>query len=173
MVGLYTSGNMTDNQEQGIDGATISVISSALPPALALRPNIVLLHAGTNDMNLNLNVSSAPARLNSLIDRILTGCPDASVLVAKIIHSPNATTNARIWPYDNAVGEMVANRTRAGEHVLLVDMQNALPANQYNDTLHPNDEGYKTMAGLWYRGIEMVTEAGWIGRPVNVDDGTN
>jgi lysophospholipase L1-like esterase len=69
MVGLYTSGNMTDNQEQGIDGATISNISSALPPASSVRPNVVLLHAGTNDMNLDLKVSSAPARLSSLIDQ--------------------------------------------------------------------------------------------------------
>ncbi|KAK3616372.1 hypothetical protein LTR56_025995 [Elasticomyces elasticus] len=46
-VGTLTSGT-DDNQEQGIDGATIAQIQAAVAPALALRPNVVLLHAGTN-----------------------------------------------------------------------------------------------------------------------------
>jgi lysophospholipase L1-like esterase len=91
-------------------------------------------------------------------------------VVAKIITfpNPNTTTNARIVPYNEAVGAMVENQTRAGEHVLIVDMQNALPPNQYNDTLHPNDDGYKAMAGLWYGGTAWANEASWIRKPVNV-----
>lgn len=172
MVGDFTSGK-GDDQEQGIDGATISNISSALPAALPLRPNIVLLHAGTNDMTLDLNVSSAPARLSCLIDEIFGGCPDAAVLVAKIIASQDNTTDARIAPYNEAVGEMVESRKMAGEHVQIVDMQNALSPAEYNDTLHPNDQGYATMAKLWYEGIVEVDDAGWVGLPVNVENQTN
>jgi lysophospholipase L1-like esterase len=142
---------MVDNQEQVIDGATISNISSALPAALPLRQNIVLLHAGTYDMSIKLNVSSAPARVSSLIDRIFGGCPDAVVLVAKTMASPLNTTDSRIGPYNGVVGRMVEMRKMVGEHAQIVDMQNALLPDQYNDTLHPNDEGYKTMARLWYR----------------------
>lgn len=50
MVGHYTSGNMADPEEQGIDGATIQQVIDNVRSALQLRPNVVLLHAGTNDM---------------------------------------------------------------------------------------------------------------------------
>jgi lysophospholipase L1-like esterase len=50
MVGHYTSGNMADPEEQGIDGATIQKVIDNVRSALQLRPNVVLLHAGTNDM---------------------------------------------------------------------------------------------------------------------------
>lgn len=62
-------------------------------------------------MNLGINVSSAPARLTCLIDEIFGGYPDAAVLVAKILLSPNATTNARIGPYNEVIG----GRTREAE----------------------------------------------------------
>jgi lysophospholipase L1-like esterase len=171
MVGYFTSGTMFDNQEQGIDGATIS-LCPLLSPLRCPCPNVVLLHAGTNDMNLDLNVSSAPARLSCLIDQIFGGCPDAAVVVAKIIASPNATTNARIGPYNEAVGEIVGMRKSKGQHVQIVDMQNALPPDQYNDTLHPNNEAYATMASLWYEGIVEVNELRWIGIPVTVGNQT-
>ena len=50
MVGLYTSGNMPEPQMQGISGATIASIQQNIGPALAFQPNLVTLHAGTNDM---------------------------------------------------------------------------------------------------------------------------
>jgi hypothetical protein len=41
---------MADPDEQGIDGATIQQVTDNVQSALQLRPNVILLHVGTNDM---------------------------------------------------------------------------------------------------------------------------
>src|SRR4029079_15721716 len=41
------------------------------------HPHIVLLMVGTNDINGNINVSSAPTRLGQLIDEFITDAPTA------------------------------------------------------------------------------------------------
>ena len=79
MVGDFTSGTGSDDHEQGIDGATIVNLSAVLPATVPFLTNIALLHAGTDDMAQDLDVSSAPARLSCLIDQIFGGCPDAAV----------------------------------------------------------------------------------------------
>ena len=168
MVGDFTSGTMEDNQEQGIDGATIANISTALPPALPLRPNVVLLHAGTNDMNRDLDVGNAPNRLSSLIDQIFGGCPDAAILVAQIININYTNIQPLVETYNAGVGQMVQNRVSLGQHVQIVDMENAIPLVDMADALHPNDNGYAIMAQLWYNGLVQANNQGWIGTPVNV-----
>jgi len=58
-----------------------------------MRPNVVLLHIGTNDMARPETPEEkwvdAPKRLAALLDDVLNVCPDAAVLVAKItrVHS--------------------------------------------------------------------------------------
>lgn len=60
--------------------------------SLAQKPNVILLHAGTNDMSPDISVSTegrdpaaAAERLGALIDKMLQKCPDATILVAMII----------------------------------------------------------------------------------------
>lgn len=50
MIGSQSSGTMPQPQNEGHDGATISQIAS-YTSAYHERPNVILLHAGTNDMN--------------------------------------------------------------------------------------------------------------------------
>ena len=59
------------------------------------HPHIVLLMIGTNDINGNINVSTAPTRLGQLIDEIIADAPTALVVVASIIPIANNGTNAR------------------------------------------------------------------------------
>jgi hypothetical protein len=83
--------------------------------ALAMHPNIVLLMIGTNDINGNINVSTAPTRLGQLIDEIITGAPTALVVVASIIPIANDGSNQRIPNYNAAIPGLVATRAAAGK----------------------------------------------------------
>lgn len=159
---------MADNDNEGHNGATISQIASFAKASLPERPNVVLLHAGTNDLNEAIDPVNAPSRLGSLIDEIVAACPDAAVLVAQIIPSSNSNTEARIITYNDAIPEVIAQRADAGNHVMLVDMSAALTTGDLFDSLHPNDGGYKKMADVWYRGLQLANGAGWITEPVVV-----
>ncbi|BDI29347.1 hypothetical protein CCAX7_13980 [Capsulimonas corticalis] len=166
-VGSQRSGSMSDPDEEGIYGDRIDQIASLATGALATyKPNIITLHIGSNDLNGNYQVSTAPARLASLIDQIIAVDPDATVLVAQLICNANATTEANIVAYNNQIPAIVQARSNAGKHVYMVSMSSLTTADLY-DGLHPNDAGYQKMADNWDAAIQHVIAAGWITPPLN------
>ncbi|KAF9024283.1 SGNH hydrolase [Hymenopellis radicata] len=162
MVGSIKSGTMVDNDNEGHSGFTISQIATnaGVTSSLALHPNVVLLHIGTNDMNLNSDVGNAPARLGSLIDQIFTASPDAVLFVAQIIMSTSSTTQSRIVAYNAAIPAVLAVRQLAGKKVLVVNMGNLLTAGDMADALHPNDQGYVMMANAWSTALQNASHLG-------------
>jgi len=152
-VGSQRSGSLPDTDNEGHSGWRIDQIAASVDGWLATyQPDVVLLHIGTNDMNQNYQVGTAPQRLGGLIDQILAARPTATVLVAKIVPALDATIQARINAFNAAVPGVVGSRgTRAG----LVDLS-SLAAADLNDTLHPNDAGYARMAVRWYTALEPV-----------------
>lgn len=159
-VGSQKSGNMADNDNEGHSGFTINQIRGVAAKGLAFRPNVVLLHAGTNDLNRG-NPSSepnsdAPNRLGALLDDVLKAVPQAVVIVAKIIPSKNSGLNSAIQAFNNALPAMVATRTSKGSNVSIVDM-NVLTSSELSDNLHPNVAGYSRMGDIWFAGIKAAS----------------
>jgi len=169
-IGSQRSGNMADNYNEGHPGALIDEIATYANLSLWEMPNIVLVMAGTNDMNTDLNVSTAPERLGSLIDEIVGACPDAAVLVAQLIPSMAAATDARIKTFNAALPGIVASRTNAGKKVMEVNMDDYFGEKDLQDDLHPSDEGYLRMSVAWYDGIQEADEKGLISPLVNSTD---
>lgn len=56
-VGSVQAGTMPDSDNEGHNGATIDQISLFATVSLPQRPNVVLLHAGTNDINGNIDTA--------------------------------------------------------------------------------------------------------------------
>lgn len=132
----------------------------------SLDPNIILLHAGTNDLNMGppIDPDHAPDRLGALIDQLIQTSPDAVILVAQIINSASAQTQALIEKYNDAIPAVVAQRA-GSHHVAVVDFRNSLLPTDYADSLHPNDGGYRKMADLWFRAIQDAAAQNWIQAP--------
>ena len=168
-IGSVRSGNMTNNQNEGHPGATISQIQQFANNSLPEKPNLVLIHAGTNNMNddpPNEPYASAPKRLGSLIDAIVAGAaPNALVLVAQIIQAGNDTVNARIATFNDAVPEVVAQRAALGQNVEVIDFRSITPAD-LQDGLHPTEEGYLKMGDIWFVAIYTAAQQGAFGNLV-------
>jgi lysophospholipase L1-like esterase len=140
--------------------ASLSLVLDDVLPVL--DPHIVLLMAGTNDVNGNNNLAQAPARLIGLLDQIGVSEPEALMVVAQLTPTRDAVLNARIETFNAAIAEQLGALAAAGRHVAVVDMytpfvqtpdyQNAL----LFDRLHPNDAGYAIMAGVWYEAIRAL-----------------
>ncbi|GAA2388230.1 GDSL-type esterase/lipase family protein [Dactylosporangium salmoneum] len=151
-VGSQQSGALPDTDNEGHSGWRIDQIAANIDGWLATyQPDVVLLHIGTNDMNQNYQVDTAPQRLAALVDRILADRPTASVLVAKIVPALDAGIQARINTFNAAIPSALAGRARTR----VVDLT-GLAAADLNDTLHPNDAGYAKMAVRWYSALEPV-----------------
>jgi lysophospholipase L1-like esterase len=156
-VGSQRSGSLPDTDNEGHSGWRIDQIAANVDGWLSTyQPDIVLLHIGTNDMNQNYQVDTAPQRLGALVDRILADRPTATVLVAKIVPALDATIQSRINAFNTAVPGIVEAR---GARAKLVDLS-VLSAADLNDTLHPNDNGYLRMSVRWYTALESVLNDG-------------
>ncbi len=153
---------------EGISGNTIQQVAGRVDAALAANPpHIVLLHIGTNNLYQGLP-TNVPGLLESLIDQIIEGAPDALVVVAQLV--PGQTSfngfggqqpfNQTVQAYNATIPGFIEERAAEGKHVALVDMFDPFVANAggsdalMNDVVHPNDAGYAVMAGVWYSAIE-------------------
>jgi hypothetical protein len=156
---------MANNSNEGHSGAVISQVAQFANFSLKQLPNVILLMAGTNDMNIPTDPTTASDRLGSLIDELVIAVPDAVVLVAQLIPSTTKSTETNIEGFNAAVEGIVAARANAKKKVLLVDMSKAVTTSDLADALHPNDEGYIKMATAWYNAIQQASLNGWISPP--------
>jgi lysophospholipase L1-like esterase len=118
-----------------------------------LAPNIILLHAGTNDMARG--PSGAPERLGTLIDHIVTDAPDALLVVTTIIPVLQAAYTSTTETYNQDVPDVVQQRSATNDHIVFIDMFATFPTSgMSNDGVHPNQQGYDWMAEFWYDAIK-------------------
>lgn len=164
MIGSVKAGTMEDNDNEGHSGLKILEIAG-FDSAYKERPNVVLLHAGTNDMGKASDANGAPQRLDDLVGTLVKTLPDASILVARIIPAASSDTMSRIEAYNEAITTLMTTRAKRGEHVLVVDMPSSVSTSDLSDGLHPNDQGYQNMANKWVIGLTEAVSRGWIKAP--------
>ncbi|KAG9240459.1 SGNH hydrolase-type esterase domain-containing protein [Calycina marina] len=171
--GHYRSGTMANNNNEGYSGKLIAEIETYVRGngTLAEGPNIILLLAGTNDINIDHKSTTAPEGLDSLIDLVTTSCDDAAVIVSEIIPIGGVEQEARVQIYNAAISRIVAMRTGSaggGKPILVLNMSDYVIAADLGDGLHPTDEGYQKMADGWLDGIKQVVKKGWLN--ANISD---
>lgn len=150
--GGYT---IDDNPPRNTNGIS-PFVATSMP---AYMPDIITLMIGTNDINGNIDVQTAPDRLAALLDSLFEQDPEVLVVLAQIVPTTNDGTNQAVQAYNAAIPELVSARVELGRHLILVDMYEAFArdANYKSslmaDGLHPNSAGYARMAETWYAAI--------------------
>lgn len=146
-------------------------MSDNIAPSLEHNPNVVLVHAGTNDMNPRLSditqgndAENAAVRLGRLIDQIVEAVPDAVVLVAVIIDTCVPEQRRNTEPFQQLIPEVVRPRLEAGNHVLAVNMSSLGTDILHEDCVHPSVEGYEVVAEAWYDFMTQIPDS-WIKSP--------
>ncbi|GAA0427521.1 hypothetical protein GCM10010357_56460 [Streptomyces luteireticuli] len=159
---------MPDPDHEGHWGWKIGGLAANVDKWLpAAKPNVVLLHIGTNDMHDNYRVDTAPARLGDLVDQITSAAPQMTVLVSSLVPSKDPGTQKRIEMFNAAVPRLVAERQNRGFHIGFVDM-GKVTTRDLADDLHPNDGGYVKMADAFYDGLARAVGDGWIRQRVDI-----
>ncbi|MFG1954029.1 FG-GAP-like repeat-containing protein [Micromonospora sp. NPDC048830] len=166
-VGSVQAGSMSDPDNEGHPGDRIDEIAAFADCSVPqYQPNVITLHAGTNDMNQDYYLSSAPTRLKNLINQALADSPRATVLAAKLIPTGKAGLQPRIDAYNAALPGVVDDLQREGKHVLLVDMSRVLVSDGLENDAHPTDAGYAKMADAWYEAVLEANAKGWLQTPL-------
>ena len=125
-VGSRQSGNgvLPDPENEGHPRWTIQQIKEGIDSGGWLesyRPDIILLHIGTNDISHG-QAAAAPAKLATLLDDILARLPRTHVIVAQIIPFRRGADRLH-QSCNDAIANIAASK---GSRVSKVDMQNIL-----------------------------------------------
>ncbi|KAM4066890.1 GDSL-like lipase/Acylhydrolase family protein [Hirsutella rhossiliensis] len=172
-VGTVTTkgGNMSDGYFAAWPSKTIQYIADNIDPSLQQRPNVILLHAGTNDMNPNHTISTegndpaqAVDRLGSLVDRMIELCPDAVILVAMIINTCDPAQAPATHEFQSLIPGAVQRRYDAGHRVLAANFT-SFPTTELRDCIHPTNPGYSLFGDFWYDFFTQIPRD-WIQKPM-------
>src|SRR5688572_9621498 len=87
--------------------------------ARAANPDIVLLHAGTNDVRASQSVASTINELGAIVDRLRKVNPNVTILFSKIIPVQENTTGAAAL--NDAIPSLVQQKNTSSSRVILVD----------------------------------------------------
>ncbi|MBC6608918.1 cellulose-binding protein [Hymenobacter sp. BT188] len=123
------------------------------------RPDIVLLHAGTNDCFGDKPVTEIRDNLGAIIDSLRAGNPRVKVLLAQLIPAapPNERINPRIRALNALLPALAAKKTRAQSPVVIVDQHTGFSQIQnqdLHDGLHPNARGEEKLAARWFQALQ-------------------
>lgn len=145
-----------DNEGHGGFQATGIANQNQLPAWLAAtRPDIVLMHLGTNDIWGNIPAATILAAYGTLVDQMRASNPNMKILVAKIIPmTPNGCTwcPPGVSALNSAIPGWAAGKATAQSPITVVDQFTGFDsvADTNGDGVHPDDSGFQKMSDRWY-----------------------
>jgi len=141
-----------DRDNEGWSGFATTDIAANLNGWLnGNPPEVVLLHAGTNDIGA-VSVAEAITGLTSILDIIQLFNPEITVVLGQIINQQIFSQD--VVDYNDQMATLAQTKLADGHKILLVDHENALIyPDDMDDLEHPNDAGFTKMAGVWFNGM--------------------
>lgn len=148
-----------DRDHEGHRGWRADQLLSSLPMWLQMyTPDIVLVHAGTNDMFMGNAVAGTVTELKSIIDVLRNDNPEVTILLAKIIGT-TAPENARIVELNSHIDGIAAEKNTDQSRVIVVDQFTGFnPATDAYDGKHPNSAGEEIMAQKWFDALMAILD---------------
>ncbi len=176
-VGSESSGTGYDTNNEGHSGWAIAAISASDDIEGSGRkglttnidtwmtdytPDIVMLQIGTNDILSQYDLTNAPTRLETLVDKVLAKLPeDGKMYIATIPYidvtskynntgiSTQTEMDEIIDTYNAAVETLATSK-----ELTLVDVNSWLTLSDLTDGVHPTVAGYAKMGNNWYEILE-------------------
>ncbi|MGF1677480.1 MAG: GDSL-type esterase/lipase family protein [Rivularia sp. (in: cyanobacteria)] len=144
-----------DRDNAGFSGWRIGDITNAVDGWLNdAQPGIVLLMIGTNDILREDDMSTAPSRLNNLIDKITYQLPNTQLFVSSIPPiSRTEEQQQQVITFNSHIPGIVNSKPAFGKDVTFVDIFSGLTFNDLQDGVHLTVEGYNKVADIWYDAI--------------------
>jgi len=133
--------------------------------AQAGRPDIVLLHLGTNDMLGGSGVGSTLDELTGIVEALRVANPGVVVLLAQLIPVHFAEGTERIVELNQKLAGLALSLSTQASPVVLVDQFTGFdPSTMTADGLHPNTIGEEHMARVWLQAMQPFLAARGAGR---------
>ena len=151
-----------DNEGHGGILATNMAAQNQLPPWLAAtRPDVVLIHLGTNDVWNNRSPQQILDAFTTLVNQMRASNPAMRILVAKIIPmnpSNCAECGQRVVTFNNAIPAWAAARSTSQSPIVVVDQWTGFSTSaDTTDGVHPNGTtGIQKISDRWFPALTSV-----------------
>ena len=152
-----------DGDNEGHGGALVTDVADRdlLPGWLAAtRPDIVMMHFGTNDVWSAKPTATILAAYGELVDQMRASNPTMKILVAQIIPlDPPACPECarRAVELNQAIPGWAASKTTPASPIVVVDQWTGFDtATDTYDGVHPNASGDRKIADRWYPALAAL-----------------
>ena len=127
--------------------------------ARKFRPDVVLVHLGSNDIFRREPHDETVAELAEIIATLRKHNPRVKILVATLISVADPGGDELISELNDLLPAMVKRLTTPESPVILVDQYEGFdPYRDTYDRIHPNEAGAKKMARKWLEAIASALE---------------
>ncbi|WP_244981854.1 SGNH/GDSL hydrolase family protein [Corallococcus exercitus] len=122
--------------------------------AASERPDLVLIHLGTNDTYYNQTEDSTVSELEQIIDRLRVVNPRVKVFLAQIIPTSGASLSLKLQSLNQRMPGLAEAKSTEDSPVYVVDQWTGFnPSTDTYDGIHPNLIGEEKMAERWFQAI--------------------
>lgn len=148
-----------DQDHEGHSGFRADEIAENVAAwATANPPDVVLLHAGTNDILQNQSVESTADDLRAVIDNLRTVVPGVTVIISQVI--PGITYPDQYPLLNELIAVLASEKSTEASRVIAVDQYSGIdPANDLYDGVHPNESGERKVAGQFFTALQNILPA--------------
>ncbi|WP_116545133.1 SGNH/GDSL hydrolase family protein [Pontibacter virosus] len=126
----------------------------------ASKPDMVLMHLGTNDMFSGHAIEETIDEIKAVIDTIHKKSPGVTIFLAKLIPADGQVVGLdkaqNIQELNEQIEALVKSQTSDGPPLILVDQNTGFKVKAGEDTydgIHPNESGMEKMAQVWFDAI--------------------
>ncbi len=154
-----------DNEGHGGELVTNVADQNLLPGRLAAtRPDIVVMHFGTNDVWSSISPDRILAAYTKLVTQMRASDPDMRILVAQLIPmnpSSCAACAQRVVDFNARIPDWARATSTDRSPITVVDQWTGFStATDTYDGVHPNASGDDKIAARWYPALAATLDAG-------------
>ncbi|KAJ4403498.1 hypothetical protein N0V91_006551 [Didymella pomorum] len=155
-----------DGENEGHGGyLAINIANQDLLPGWlsSTKPDVVVMHLGTNDVWNNKSPATITFAFSKLVDQMRASKPTMKILVAKIIPmNPSGCSECgqRVINLNNAIATWAPSKSTSASPITVVDVWTGFnTATMTSDGVHPNDAGTKVLGNSWYSAVAAAIKS--------------
>ncbi|MFB2771282.1 SGNH/GDSL hydrolase family protein [Pelatocladus sp. BLCC-F211] len=122
--------------------------------ASSTRPNIVLIHLGTNDLGSGESPESTIEDIRGIIQKLRYYNPYVKILLAQIITT--CGSEERKISFNSLIPNLANQTSTYQSPVIVVDQYNGFNVSDTIDGCHPNNTGEGKLASRWFEALKKV-----------------
>ncbi|KAF4949266.1 hypothetical protein FGADI_9037 [Fusarium gaditjirri] len=164
MVGSRKAGSMHNNRNEGWRGYRLDQIATKARRSVAtVKPNIFTINVGSNDCIQNHSLETFWQRMDNLLEYLWETAPQSTIILSTLLTNADLQLNYKVLDVNRDLIKLFESKAAEQKRIVLANMFSASGPHldELVDGTHPNNEGYKKMAQIWFEAIQKASANGF------------